>query len=335
MMSTRACYFVGLSAVRAFSIIGLLLVFSSSIFVMVNDVRAVNEFMAARGDADTEDCDYIENSTVPNQAAGVFWAILNRILIILEVIILLLAELSHPIISRFFDRFFPVLGPNFGLGALGVFECLIGATILSHHVDDFSLVSAFFLFSVGCINILLGLIFRERAKVYRSIGAFRDARNGGLPTHADSRPAFGAPSQQYVASHFISNPRAVSQAPSYTDEKNSIYGGYGASEKSDRYEQDYRNIAAAKAGYGFGRQGEKAAGLKGFLIAQPEQTLPRFASYPTHTRAASVASGSSRASSPRRGREERLADSGAFDRSRSPSPAAHPVPTFHSSPTAL
>jgi hypothetical protein len=69
-------YFIGLNVVRFLSVVSLLLVFSSSIFVMVNDIRAVNHFMAAR-DVDMEDCDYIENSTVPNQAAGVFWAVLN------------------------------------------------------------------------------------------------------------------------------------------------------------------------------------------------------------------------------------------------------------------
>ncbi|KAF9069958.1 hypothetical protein BDP27DRAFT_1420395 [Rhodocollybia butyracea] len=46
--------------------------------------------------------------------------------------------------------------------ALGIFQCLIGAQILSHHVDDFTLVSAFFPFSLGCLNVFTGLIYRER-----------------------------------------------------------------------------------------------------------------------------------------------------------------------------
>ena len=32
-----------------------------------------------------------------------------------------------------------------------------------------------------------------------------------------------------------------------------------------------------KAGFGFGRQGEKAAGMKGFLISKPIELLPRYA----------------------------------------------------------
>lgn len=59
---------------------------------------------------------------MPNQAAGVFWAIVNHLLVILEVIILLLSEVGWPM--KYFDRFFPVLGTEFGLGALGIFQAL-------------------------------------------------------------------------------------------------------------------------------------------------------------------------------------------------------------------
>ena len=90
---------------------------------------------------------------MPNQAAGAFWAVLNRLLIIAQVIALTLSELGWPM--RFFEAYFPVLGRNFGVGALGVIQCLLGAAVLSHHVDDFALVSAFLLFSIGCLNILI------------------------------------------------------------------------------------------------------------------------------------------------------------------------------------
>ena len=60
--------------------------------------------------------------------------------------------------------------------------------MLSHHVDEFSLVSAFFLFSVGCVNIFLGLVFRESAKARRSLSAwhdqYKDASDSVLPTSA-------------------------------------------------------------------------------------------------------------------------------------------------------
>lgn len=147
---------------------------------MVEDIKAVNRFMSASSKSGNStstdrmlDCDYIEyaciisphilvhliyftfcrGSTVPNQPAGVFWAVLNRLLIIFQVIFLILSEVGWP--YKFFDKYFPVLGSNFGVGALGTFQCLIGAAVLSHHVDDFSLVSAFFLFALGCLNILV------------------------------------------------------------------------------------------------------------------------------------------------------------------------------------
>jgi len=54
--------FIGLNVVRALSIIGLLLVFSSSIFVMVTDVRAVNAFAVAKQSGNSTDT----SSTVDN-----------------------------------------------------------------------------------------------------------------------------------------------------------------------------------------------------------------------------------------------------------------------------
>lgn len=151
----------------------------------------------------------------------------NRLLIIFQIIVLILSEIGWPV--SFFQTYFPVLGPDFGLGALGIFQCLIGATILSHHVDDFTLVAAFFLFSLGCLNMLIGL-FREQVKRKRSIMSWREEAKGVLPTHKDLRPQFTRPSQTFMGKVF--------------------------NEKTGADEQGYR-------GNGFGRQAEKAAGLKG------------------------------------------------------------------------
>jgi len=249
MIAPRGYVFIGLNIIRLLSIIGLLLVFASSIFVLVTDIEAFNDFTKAKqaGDITAEalsDCDYIDASTVPNQAAGIFWAVVNRLFIIFQVIILILAEIGWP--SRFFERFFPVLGPNFGLGALGIFQCLIGAAILSHHTDDFTLVSAFFLFSIGCLNMVVGLIFREKAKARRCILTWRNESKEVLPSVNDSRA-------------FMRSPTPTVK-PMFT-------GSSFASEKVGE-------------GFGYGRQGEKAAGLKGFLLSKPLETLPRYAPPP-------------------------------------------------------
>jgi len=253
MLPPRAYVFIGLNGVRILSIIACLLVFSSSIVTLVHDVEAVNNFVAAGKSnstiADNQiNCDYIAYSTVPNEPAGVFWAVLNRLLIIFQVILLILSEIGWPM--SFFNRFFPVLGSDFGLGALGIMECLLGAAILSHHVDDFSLVSAFFLFSLGCLNIFLGLIFREHAKTKRSLTAWRDHAKGVLP-----------PPIQRAAS------------ASDTLFNSSLFSEKGVSnERQGRFE-----------GYGFGRQAEKKANLKDF-ITRPVESLPRYA---PHNRATS------------------------------------------------
>ena len=107
--------------------------------------------------------------------------------------------------------------------------------MLSHHVDEFSLVSAFFLFSIGCLNVLFGLIFRESAKSKRSITSWREHAKDALPTHVagvDIRP---------VVPSIVSNVSAAfEKAPSYTGSGNE-----------------------GKIGYGFGVAGEKAANMRG------------------------------------------------------------------------
>ncbi|KAF7297117.1 hypothetical protein MIND_00944600 [Mycena indigotica] len=272
MVPPRAYSFIFLNILRTLGIIALLLVFSlrsfaasssshsrrnrSNIVILVHDVQAVNRFQAGRTqiidatNATAEEilhADYILGSTVPNQAAGVFWAVLNRLLIIAQVIILLLSEIGWPAV--FFQRFFPVLGKDFGVGALGLIQCLLGAAILSHRVDRFSLVAAFFMFSIGCLNIFVGLIFQESAKAKRSFTEWREQSKGALPTHVagvDIRPT--PPS---IVSNVSSAFSRDEKAPSYT-------GNEG------------------KIGFGFGVQGEKAVGLRGYLISKPVDSLPRY-----------------------------------------------------------
>lgn len=225
---------------------------------MVADVTAVNTFLDDAKSSGTpvdqllEGCDYIEyilfppfysvslttesrNSMVPNQTGGTFWAVVNRLLIVTQVIILILSECSWPMSA--FDKFFPVLGTTFGLSPLGVFECLIGATILSHYVDDFTLVAAFFLFAIGCLNILLGLVFGVKVKQRRSICAWRSDSDDVLPPVGQRRPPFTRPDNSYVSSFFKLSGKPESGA-----------------------------APTNKTGLGFGKHGEKTAGLKGTYV---------------------------------------------------------------------
>lgn len=253
MLSSRTIFFFGLNAIRVIGIISLILVFASSILVMVTDVTAVNTFLEDAKDSGTPvdqllvGCDYIENSTVPNQTGGIFWAVVNRLLIVTQVVILILSECSWPMSA--FDKFFPVLGTTFGLGPLGVFECLIGATILSHYVDDFTLVAAFFLFAIGCLNILLGLVFGMKAKQKRSIRAWRSNSDDVLPPVGEKRPTFTRPDSSYVRSFF---------------------------KPTEKSEFRAAPTNGTTSGLGFGNHGEKAAGLKGFLLSKPLESLPNY-----------------------------------------------------------
>ncbi|KAG6812916.1 hypothetical protein H0H92_015468 [Tricholoma furcatifolium] len=265
-LTTYEDVFIGLNGVRILSIIALILVFASSIVTLVDDIQAVNSFEAAGGNAatmttsngttvDVGAMDYIMGSTVPNQPAGVFWAVLNRLLIIGQSVLLIMSEFGWP--SRFFDHYFPVLGKDFGVGALGVMQCLIGAAILSHHVDTFSLVAAFFLFAIGCLNILVGLIWRASVKSKRSITSWREHAKNALPTHVAGVDVRAAASVASAAPSFVSHV---------------FSGSKSASESED-----------GKSGLGFGTRGERAAALKGFFISKPLESLPRYAPKTTRT----------------------------------------------------
>jgi len=105
--------------------------------------------------------------------------------------------------------------------------------------------------------MLLGLVFRETAKSYRSIRAWRAESMGILPSGTDKRPIF----TKSTPGDYISGPRvtvvrqdtSASEAPSWR--------------------------STEKVGYGFGRQGEKAAGLRGFILSKPEESLPRYVAH--------------------------------------------------------
>ncbi|KAG6812068.1 hypothetical protein H0H92_004534 [Tricholoma furcatifolium] len=103
--------------------------------------------------------------------------------------------------------------------------------------------------------MLLGLIFRESAKEKRSITSWRAESKKVLPTHTGES---GFSRTDFIKTSFTGETQADAGRPA-TAEFNSWKGG-------------------EKAGYGFGRQGEKAAGLRGFLLQRPEESLPRYAS---------------------------------------------------------
>ncbi|KAK2466661.1 hypothetical protein APHAL10511_000919 [Amanita phalloides] len=336
MPPARAVIFIGLNAIRVLSIVTLVLVFASQIAVIVTNVEAVNAFQAQGGNSSAlRDCDYINGSTVPNQPAGVFWAVVATLLIIIQSIILLLSEIGWPM--RFFDRYFPVLGSEFGLGPLGIFQGLIATQILSHHVDDFTLVSAFFLFAIGCLNMLLGLIFRESAKERRLILSWRRKSKVILPQTTGSN---GSDLKRFV---LIGKNGVPFVSRSLSTMKSEKEMGYGHGD----FKSEYNSVKSTdKVGYGFDGQGEKAAAWKGFSIQKPQESLPRYMSPPSKANKVSRAPSSRSSTSSNEDEEddetERSPSRARSAAHRSQSRSGHrseqpgtPVPKFKSSPTAI
>lgn len=112
-------------------------------------------------------CDYYKGATVPSQAGGTFWSVLNRVFILAECILLILSEIGFP--KVLFVNYIPMLGPEYGLGFLGVLQTLIASGVLSHACGLFAQVSAWLLFMVAMGNILVGIFLRDKAKVRRNV----------------------------------------------------------------------------------------------------------------------------------------------------------------------
>lgn len=84
--------------------------------------------------------------------------------------------------------------------------------------------------------MLLGLIFREKAKTKRSITSWKEQAKGVLPKTSDLRPNFARPRSDYVSRIFT-----------------------GSSEKTKVADPE----SNASSGAGFGAPGSKQAGLRG------------------------------------------------------------------------
>ncbi|KAF9505768.1 hypothetical protein BS47DRAFT_1322196 [Hydnum rufescens UP504] len=288
MLPPRAYLFFGLNIARGLSLLTLILVFAStSVYISRACVHYVTHISVAswppslasnaantvviNGTEYFVDCDYLGNSTVPLQPGGSMFAIINQLFIIFQVLLLFFSEISWP--SSFFDNFIPVFGSSHGVGILGFMQIFIGAAVLSHHVGTFALVSAFFLFAIGCMNVLLGLTYRASIKTKRSLTSWRDR----------------VPELPRSASDFHSNAKS---AAGVFGVGGSVFTNVSSNEK------EQLPTGSAHSGYGFGRQGEKHAGLKGFLISKPVETLPRYVPKPSASRSSSRVSDDSESSIP-------------------------------------
>lgn len=116
--------------------------------------------------------------------------------------------------------------------------------------------------------MLVGLIFREKVKIRRSFTAWKERAKdvlpppvvGGFEKGMEFSRAVGIEPTRFVPNIFDTKPIPRNDT-----------GESGMSRST---------TTTSKTGLGFGRQGEKAAELKGFLITRPVEALPRYVQKP-------------------------------------------------------
>jgi len=212
-LASKPKFFI-LNALRGLSMISLLFVFIANIVIMAQDIDALRHGISK----DHEDCDYFDNSGVPNQPAGTFRAFLIIALNIVEVIVLFLAETGFP--AWFFKKWIPCLDNESSLVGLGVLELLLAAQMMSHFMDPFPLVACFFLLIAGILNILTMLM--DRPKFFRSYAFWKGARPA-----ADTATMESGHSRAFSHSQY----GPASAAPSVFTEKDDR--GYGFARRGD------------------------------------------------------------------------------------------------------
>lgn len=155
--------FLGLNTLRIVSLVVIILVFTTLIMGLVEDIRDYHSD-AIMDEALADDCAYVPGTSIPMQTWGIFWVELHRALLLLGVVALFLAELSWLRIARLEQAaqiWFPVLSRTRGLAALGIVHVVIATSILSHYLDEFPLVVSWMMFVIGMCYVCLGLAFHS------------------------------------------------------------------------------------------------------------------------------------------------------------------------------
>lgn len=195
LLNRSSLSFIFVSIVRLISIVAILFMLAMEIYLIAINVKTVHKSSpsddpAGSGNHDSgstkqalnqtdilslseisasTSCGYINGTNVPTTFGGILFFVLGQICNMIILILCLLSELSFPPLPQLFQNFFPPLGQSFGVGILGGLEVYIACTLLSHHINTTSRASAWMLFIIGLINILLGFIFGRRIRSKRSL----------------------------------------------------------------------------------------------------------------------------------------------------------------------
>lgn len=189
----------------------------------------------------------------------------------LEAILLILSEVGWP--KRLFSEFVPMLGPDYGLGTLGVLQALIACSVLSHSCTLFPQVSSWLLFILGVFNMLAGIFLRQKAKATRSLFSWENYANLTPQTKA----GVAVVSTMHEAFNGYKERKAGGPSPSpssmYSSQPTDVEAGAGYS-RSRPAGSDDTFVPGSKLGgaFGWGKQAPNKAGVK---ISFPLETVPR------------------------------------------------------------
>ncbi|GAA5912835.1 hypothetical protein JCM8208_006440 [Rhodotorula glutinis] len=123
-------------------------------------------------------CTYVGSTSIPKGPGGALFSTLERIFAAFILLFALVSELPFPfpplsrpavLLERFWIAFFPPFGNEYGVGVLGAVQVFVGAQVLSHYTTGWVQVSAWLLFLVGILDLLVGLALGSRVKVLRSL----------------------------------------------------------------------------------------------------------------------------------------------------------------------
>ncbi|SJX60923.1 uncharacterized protein SRS1_12149 [Sporisorium reilianum f. sp. reilianum] len=159
-----------LNTIRILTITSCILVTASTIRTLVHNFQHYPAPLPSTSTA------YYPSTDIPTSFLGVFWSTLHHISLTLVLLTVVLSELSLPVplLHRLFKNTLPFLGPNWGLGFLGVLLVLVAADGLSRAgTGAFAQASGWTLAVMGVINVGAGVVWRAKAKVVRSPMAWK------------------------------------------------------------------------------------------------------------------------------------------------------------------
>jgi hypothetical protein len=157
------------------------------------------------------------------------------------------------------------------LGNLGDVYPRLSSLILSHRIPLFPLVSAFVLFAVGCFNIILGLVVREKVHLYRAWGV-------SPPNDVEAKQALPK------SRRFSFRPRgkrstALSSAGNmnYPDvEKLPVYRESHEPTSQSKQPHGIHKPPRVVVNLGFGRQAQQGTETEWCCLPIPEHSRPKY-----------------------------------------------------------